>query len=254
MKRILNITVIFFSTLIFGQRIKEYYPVEIREIKTEFSDEFVEKYNSIESLKKCNQIWTKLSEGIIKDSDLTKEEKESLTFCDEFEGNPWSKLPSGCSWYCGGRIDTIYSSSKSTKFIHDFDYGKSWTSDIDNQISSNFIEYIFEPQSARVTSIVFVNGNVKCEKLFKEFSRAKKIKMYVNSKEFAILNFKDNKNEQVFSFKPIGIKNRKNYEEIKLLPKWSIKFEILEVYQGEKHSVSISEIYFDGALDVHEEN
>lgn len=78
--------------------------------------------------------------------------------------------------------------------------------------------------------------------------------MYVNNKEFAILNLKDNKNEQVFSFKPIGIKNRKNFEKMKLLPKWSIKFEIIEVYQGEKHSVSISEIYFDGALDMHEEN
>lgn len=253
LKLLINLAVLLFSVLIFGQKIKEYNPVEIREIKTEFTDDFIERYNSAESLKRCNEIWSKQFE---KGSSyvLTNQEMESLALCDEFDGNPWSRLPSGCSWYCGGIIDSIYSSSGNAKFIHDFDYGKCWISDNDFKSIPNFIEYVFKPESSRVTDIVIVNGNAKSEILFKEFSRAKKIKMYVNNNEFAILNLKDTKNEQVFRFNPIGTKNRKDYERMKLLPKWTIKFEIVDVYQGSNQLVSISEIYFDGELVEHEDN
>jgi hypothetical protein len=41
------------------------------------------------------------------------------------------------------------------------------------------------------------------------------------------------------------------YEDKETAPAWSIKFEILEVYPGEKYQdAAITEIYFDG-IDVH---
>lgn len=59
----------------------------------------------------------------------------------------------------------------------------------------------------------------------------------------------DTNEEQVFRFKPIGHKKNKNYIPRKNT-KWTIKFEIIEIYIGKNDKVAISEIYFDG--DGHE--
>lgn len=235
------------SSLMYGQKLKEQHPIEFREIQTHFSDEFILRYNSSESLEQCEKIWEKMSRENIYTDDLSDSEREILSYCDEFGGNPWTRKFTGCSWYCGGAIDTIVSSSKiSTDNIHDGDYGTVWMSD--EKMEHHFIEYIFKPESSRVSNVIIVNGNVKTNEMFQEFSRVKKIKMYVNDKPYALLNLEDTQAEQVFEFKPIGHR-KKNYEPVKR-SKWKIKFEIIETYSGKKEIISISEIYFDG--DGHE--
>ncbi len=77
------------------------------------------------------------------------------------------------------------------------------------------------------------------------------LKMYINNKPFAILNLQDVRNEQIFTFSPIGNANRDDWELLATKPAWTMKFEIMEVYKGARfEDCAISEIYFDG-IDVH---
>lgn len=216
--KLILILLIFTSTL-FSQNKAEINPTEFRTIKTEFTKDYIENYK------------------------------------DEFDGNPWSIPFQGCSWYCGGRIDSIGSSTECNYFdkekiisfnIHDFDYGTAWISS--NKDNSKYIEYIFNKSSAKFTEIIIVNGNVKSDSLWKEYSRAKKIKMYINGIEYKTLKLEDTKDEQVYKFQPIGAKTNSSSKSKN--KQWIIKFEIIESYQGKKQNVAISEIYFDG--DVHE--
>jgi hypothetical protein len=204
---------LFFTLSLFSQNNSEKKPSEFRKIKTEFTKEYIENYK------------------------------------DEFGGNPWSIPFRGCSWYCGGMIDSIRSSTECNYFdkekiitynIHDFDYGTTWISS--NEDNSKYIEYFFNKSSAKFTEIVIVNGNVKTDSLWNEYSRAKKVKMFINNIYFSTLNLEDIKDEQIFKFEKIGIKNNKK--------QWKVKFEIIESYNGIKSNIAISEIYYDG--DGHE--
>ncbi len=241
MKKLLKILLFTSTTFAFGQKVKEYYPAEIRVIQTDFSDDLVKKYNSPESLKRCTEIWDMMDQKNIKFTELSPADTLSLTYCDEFKKNPWAKGFGGCSWYCGGRVDTVYSSSSKeiTVLIHDNDYGNTWQSNMGQKLEDIYIIYAFNSTSAKVSDIVFVNGNVKSNSLRQESSRVKKIKMYVNDKAFAVLNLQDIKNEQIFRFKPFGKSLNKSKQ-------WFIKFEIIETYPGKNETVSIAEIYFDG--------
>ncbi len=65
----------------------------------------------------------------------------------------------------------------------------------------------------------------------------------MNGKPFDILNLEDSKSDQTFDLGTFG--HNKNGTDLVL------KFEILEVYKGEKfNDTAITEIYFDG-IDVH---
>ena len=211
----LFIALLLFTSTLFSQNNAEISPKEIRKIETEFTKEYIENYE------------------------------------DEFGGNPWSIPFQGCSWYCGGRIDSIQSSTKceyldkhhiNSYKIHDSDYGTAWINNDDDKF--RFIEYLFNPESSDFTEIIIVNGNVKNDSLWNEYSRAKKIKMYINGKEFKTLKLEDIKYEQVFVFKRIGRKTKpksKNKDK-----QWIIKLEVIDVYPGIKQNIALSEIYFGG--------
>ena len=84
-----------------------------------------------------------------------------------------------------------------------------------------------------IHEIHLFNGYVKSEKAFKENSRIKKLKMYVDGKPWAILELVDTTSQQIFEIPEINylkVKNRKDYKEDLIL-----KFEILEVYPGNKY-------------------
>jgi hypothetical protein len=244
MKNLSLLIIILLNFVLHGQKLKELKPIKFNKIETNFSDEFVSKYNSEESLEACKKIW-----ATKRYDDLTDEEREILKYCDEFEGNPWTKKFLGCSWYCGGQVDTINSNIpyESTKNIHDGDYGTPWIADINN--INNWIEYVFPPISSRVEDIIIVNGYVRKDDLFETYSRVKKLKLYINNKPIAYLNLEDTNEEQVFRFEPIGHKKDKNYEPVENT-KWFIKFEIIEIYKGTNDKIALTEIYFDG--DGHE--
>lgn len=210
---------LLFCPILFSQEKDEIQPTEFRNIQTEFTKEYIENYS------------------------------------DDFGGNPWSIPFEGCSWYCGGKIDSIISSTKCEHFnnnniksysIHDFNYGTAWINS--NEDNSKYIEYIFNKNSAKFTEIVIVNGNVKNDSLWNEYSRVKKIKMYINGKEFKTLKLEDTKEEQVYKFQPIGATTGTKSKKMKT--QWSVRFEIIELYSGKKPNVAISEIYFEG--DGHE--
>lgn len=181
---------------------------------------------------------------------LTKEEEAVL---DETKDSFWDVHGEGCSWYCAGGPYSVSASSylKSSGYVnykganaHDLNYRKVWAEGVDGDGIGEYLIYKFRGGSPRVTKIIVVNGYVKNQTVFKENSRVKKLKVYKDGKPIAILELKDIMGEQVFEIGTLG-DSREN------APAWSLKFEILEVYKGDKYEDTvISEIYFAG-IDVH---
>jgi hypothetical protein len=181
---------------------------------------------------------------------LSPADEKFLETFDEMFGY-WDAVSRGCSWYCGGSVSGIAASSALKPYsktltydarnIHDFDLRTAWV--VPNYGIGEYVTYTFEPNNPRITNVIVVNGYIKSEKAWLENSRVKKLKMLVNGKPKAILNLADRRQEQIFEFEPLGRFDDKN--------SWTLTFEILEVYKGEKYEdTAITEIFFDG-IDVH---
>lgn len=209
-------------------------------------------------LKRCEVLWAKMAKG--NDIKLSKSEKEQLKNCDE-EENYWDILGAGCSWYCGGGLETASTSSYlkkqgNTNYIaknaNDLSYKTAWVEGVPGYGIGEYLTYDFPPENPRITKIIVVNGYAKSEKAWNENSRAKQLKVYLDDKPIALLNLQDTRKEQIFTLKqPIGNGNRANYKALQLKPRWKLKFEITSVYKGHKFDdTAITEIYFDG-IDVH---
>ena len=162
----------------------------------------------------------------------------------------WDIIGGGCSWYCGtGYPIKITASShlkpqgKNTydaKNLHDLMYNTPWVEGVPGYGVGEWVKYTFEANSSRITNIHVVNGYVKSQAAWKSNSRVKRLKVYVNDKPFAILNLEDSRSEQTFSIDPLNDSKE-----------WTMKFEILEVYKGDKYDDTVlSEVYFSG-IDVH---
>ncbi|MDR2148552.1 MAG: hypothetical protein LBE91_19100 [Tannerella sp.] len=176
----------------------------------------------------------------------------------------------GCSWYCGGWVDSISASSylKSNRSTinylpqnaHNETYKTAWVEGVEGYGIGEYITYHFSWNNPRITTIHIANGYVKSEQAYRENSRVKKLKMYINDKPIAILNLEDRRVVQFFGFEPIGMgkmglsdneHQNQDWTELEKLPDWTIKFEIIEVYPGDKYDdTAITEISFDG-IDVH---
>lgn len=158
----------------------------------------------------------------------------------------------GCSWYCGGKVATITASSNLPiqenitylpMNVHDFDIRTAWVVNKNNYGIGEYIEYHFDADTPRPTKVQILNGYMKNEKLWKENSRVKQLKLYLNDKLIAKLNLQDNTGVQKYF---IGTPF-----ESKIHPAYKLKFEIADVYKGEKYSdTAISELTFEG-IDVH---
>ena len=213
----------------------------------------------LKNREKCETVWGKVNNQNDYEK-LSLEDKYIYDNCDETYENYWDVLGQGCSWYCGGGQDTASASSELKPFrgfkysasnSHDLSYKTAWIEGALGYGIGEYLLYCFPPENPRITKIIIVNGYVKSEKVWKENSRVKKLKMYINDKAFAILNLVDTRQEQTFSFAPIGNSDRKNWEKLKSKPWWTMKFEIMDVYKGDKYDeTAITEIYFDG-IDVH---
>jgi len=213
----------------------------------------------IKQQEKCETIWRKISNQIDYEK-LSPEDKKIYDSCDESLESYWDILGVGCSWYCGGGQDTASASSELKQFkgikysasnSHDLSYKTAWIEGVPGYGIGEYVMYHFPPQNPRITKIIIVNGYVKSEKNWRENSRVRKIKMYLDDKPFAILNLADTRQEQTFSFDPIGYGDRDDWKKLEAKPWWTMRFEILEVYKGDKYDdTAITEIYFDG-IDVH---
>jgi len=255
MQQILTYILTFFTLTTFAQSVKEMHPtlgfLVDKSVKGEI--EFIRQR------EKCENVWNKVRNQTDYEK-LNLADKKIYDNCDENNESYWDILGVGCSWYCGGGQDTISASSTlktykginySAKNIHDLNYKTAWIEGVPGYGIGEFVTYHIPPQNPRITEIIVVNGYVKTEKSWKENSRVKKLKMYIDDKPFTILNLKDTRNEQHFKFEPLGYGDREDWDKLQTKPWWTIKLEILEVYKGDKYDdTAITEIYFDG-IDVH---
>ena len=154
----------------------------------------------------------------------------------------------GCSYYCSGGPYKIVSSSLlkdnqncSEQNIHDFDLFTGWIPKSENGIGES-ISFHFKGEASRINAIVIYNGNIKTKELWKNNSRAKKVKLKIDNKTIAILELKDTTASQRFEIEPI----QATTDDQDLV----LTLEILEAYRGAKYTaLVISEINFDGIDD-----
>jgi hypothetical protein len=164
----------------------------------------------------------------------------------------------GCSWYCGGSVKSINSSSElkennginySPKNVHDFNKNTAWIEGKPDFGVGEFIEYCFDFSEVKgyegglgINRILLANGYKKNKQIWKNNSRIKQMKVYLNNKPYAILNLLDSFEIQTIDIGEIKFPVNK---ETKL------KFEITQVYEGKKYKdTAISLLMFDG-IGVH---
>lgn len=183
--------------------------------------------------------------------------KYTSTEIDKFEeSSVYVDLYSpACSWYCGGVIDSIKASSSLAQTngftyiaenAHDFNHESVWVEGVDGNGIGEYIIYQFPSTCPRITGVKILNGYVKNEGLWKANNRIKSLKVYYNNKEYIILDLEDTRCIQYFEIGTVGYGPGATDKD-----SWTLRFEILEVYPGEKYDDTvISELYFDG-IDVH---
>lgn len=212
-----------------------------------------------EQEKKCEEILAAIPDSI-KRNPQDKEIQKLISMCSGDIADYWDVFGLGCSWYCA--VDSLGNTATSAlkpqkgisynaENIHDLNYKTAWVEGVPGYGIGEKVSYHFPPQTPRITDIIIINGYVKSEKAWKENSRVKTLKMYLNEQQYALLHLEDSRNEQHFSVEPIGNANREDWEKLSALPWWSLTFEIMDVYPGEKYDdTAITEIYFDG-VDSH---
>lgn len=164
----------------------------------------------------------------------------------------------GCSWYCGGSVKLITASSElkenngisySPKNAHDFDKNTAWIEGKSDYGIGEFITYTFDFSELityngglGINRILLANGYKKDHQTWKNNSRVKQLKVYVNDKPYAILNLLDVFEIQTIEIGEIIFPSNKETK---------IKFEITQVYEGDKYKdTAISLLMFDG-VGVH---
>ena len=219
---------------------KNFFPNEIRQVDL--------------SSKKEAAI-NRQSELLQKDK-LTKIEQNELDSLLEKYGEVvesiWNVIEGGCSWYCEGGNYSVKASSAlqpekgivyKAENANDLSYKTAWVEGKDDEGIGEYLEYYFKNSSPRVTKIIISNGYMKSETAWKNNNRVKKLTLFVNGKIYGVLNLEDSRTDQVFDIGTFG-RNKNGTDLI-------LKFEILEIYKGDKfNDTAITEIYFDG-LDVH---
>jgi len=217
----------------------------------DFGAEVQEDWKRIRALKIDETDW----------SEYTAEELALIEKYDvEMKGDLWNVMEGGCSYYCGAGQYEVETSSYlasnrglnyTSENLTDFSYETAWVEGKEDYGIGESIRFEFVATHPRVTTIIIVNGYVKSDDLWKKNSRVKSLQMYIDDVPHAILMLKDANDEQVFKFDPIGHSEREDTEKLSQMPPFSIRFEILEVYKGDKYTdTAITEIYFDG-IDVH---
>jgi len=117
-----------------------------------------------------------------------------------------------------------------------FPYRKKYDGNGNDFEYKNGDEYTMNYSTQPVTTVYIYNGYMKSDSAWRNNSRVKQLKMYINGKPYALLNLKDTTACQTFS---IGRQAA--------VPELCLKFEITDVYKGDKYDdTAISEISFDG--------
>ncbi len=233
--------------LIFTISINTIFSDELKVIRPIIQDSMEINYDKItkNKIKMANKIYNEKYEKNIK---LSKDEENLLKWASEKELE-YSVDGEGDNWYNVGGPYKIKASSElktegenrySAENAHDDDLRTAWI--VKNTGIGDFLEYYFEANSPRITKIIIFNGYIKTPESWINNSRVKKLKMYINNKQYAVLEIADLKKKQIFELEPLQSKV-KGKDLV-------LKFEILEIYEGEKYKdTAITELMFDG-LDV----
>ena len=252
MKITVNLILIFLSSSLLAQELKSIEPQigQLLSFGPEVQKEWAVRDKAMKDLESGARSW----------DDLTENEQSIFEKYGEVYESMWDIIGGGCSWYCGAGLGTVTASSKlnsqgdnsyEPSNSNDLSYKTAWVEGVSGYGIGEYLEYEFPPEYPRITTVKVVNGYVKSKSAYSNNSRAKKLKMYVNGEPHVILNLKDLTAVQSFKVDPIGHTDRTNFEELKSKTNSKIRFEILDVYKGDKYDdVAITEIYFDG-LDVH---
>lgn len=159
----------------------------------------------------------------------------------------------GCSWYCGGWVDTLTATSHHRPegrytyeafHAHDFDHESVWATE--GKGIGESLTLHFDAKCPRVTDFGILNGHVKNAKAWDANSRVKRLLMYYNERPYCVLELEDSRSLQWFEVDTLGYgPNAKDSQP------WTLKFEIQEVYPGSKYDdVVIADFILNG-IDVH---
>lgn len=179
---------------------------------------------------------------------LTEEQKEILEWVDEtaYIDRPdlWHVGPIGDSWYNCGWPDSIFSTSALRPIgridfkpgnAFDFSLRSAWVEGAEGYGIGESITYHFPEHTPKITTVDIYNGYMKSEQAWRDNSRVKQLKLYINDTPYALLNLADTLNLQYFD-----IGSHPGSETC-------LRFEITDVYKGDKYDdVAISEIGFGG--------
>ena len=164
----------------------------------------------------------------------------------------------GCSWYCGGFVESINASSElkdsnsinySAENAHDYNKNTAWVEGNPDYGVGEYIEYVFDFSSVEgyegtlgINKILLANGYKKSKDVWKNNSRVKQLKVYLNDKPYAILNLLDSYEIQTVEIGEIKFPANETTK---------LKFEITKVYKGTKYKdTAISLLMFEG-VGVH---
>lgn len=178
--------------------------------------------------------------------------KRDADFYESLDGGPPKLLP-GCSWYCAGDIRGVKASSElpaargityAAKNAHDFDPRTAWVEGVGGDGEGEYLEYTFlfdQPDydgRLGITTVILSNGYKKSRELWRANSRVKKMKMYVDGKARAFIDLLDRHEVQTIEIGKIMFPPKK---------RTVIRFEILEVFPGEKYQdTAITDLVFEG--------
>lgn len=254
MKSILYSTFLLFLSPLYAQNLDTIFTSSTYYF--DFSKQAIDNWN------KSEQLYTDVMSENVDYDVLSQKDKELIDNYDETKEDFWQVEFGGCSWYCGAGGYTVSTTSE-LKFnetinyipenLIDFNYKTAWAEGINGYGIGEKITFSFPLKHPRITTLLIANGYVKNKNLWKANSRVKTLKMLVNDKPYAILELNDIYAEQLITLeKPLGSPKRHlGYEKTTNNNQWTITFEILDIYKGEKYDDTvISEIYFDG-IDVH---
>jgi len=156
-----------------------------------------------------------------------------------------------CSWYCGGEVKSVTASSclppvrpydYKAENAHDFDHESVWATK-GSGVGERLV-YTFAGGCPRITMVKILNGHVKSETAWRNNSRVKRLRMYYDGRPYAVLDLEDSRTLQCFDVGTLGPHDSDR-------PDWTLTFEILDIYPGERFADTvIAELYFDG-IDVH---
>jgi hypothetical protein len=128
--------------------------------------------------------------------------------------------------------------------INDYNLETPWISSNKTKVKADIVEFTYDysknTQSGNAISInsFYIINGYRNYKLWKHYSRIKKLKMFINNMPIAYIELKDTYKFQSVDFPDYLL----SFGKI-----WRIKFEIIEVFKGGKYkNTAISEFNFSG--------